>query len=147
MKERTLIIVKPDAMQRGIADEIIGWFEGAGFKVVARYTTSLTRELAEEHYKEHKAKPFFAGLVKYITSYPVLIALMEAEDAINRARELIGPTDPAEAPAGTIRGNLRGDVLVNEDGIILNMIHASDSIDSAKREINLFFGKEAILER
>lgn len=135
MRERTFIIVKPDGYERGLSDQILKRFEDKGFTVVARRDITISRELAEQHYAEHRERPFYPSLVAYITSAPVTIAVLEGEDAVKRARELMGPTDPAKATPGTIRGDFG-------ESIDRNTIHGSDSPESAQREIKLFFGDE-----
>lgn len=141
MKEKTLVIIKPDAMKRKLTRAILARFQEERFLILARYKAKIAKDLAETHYREHKGKPFFEGLIKYMTSTPVEIILLEGQDAINRSHEIVGPTDPRNAPHGTLRGDLRSDDVVNADGIIMNLVHASDSAESAKREIELFFGK------
>lgn len=133
MKERTLLIVKPDGVERGLADQILQRFVEKGFTVVNRKEMTIPRALAERHYAEHLAKPFYPGLVNSITSGPVVVAIVEAEDGVATARALMGPTDPAKAPPGTIRGDFG-------ESIDRNTIHGSDSPESARREIALFFG-------
>jgi nucleoside-diphosphate kinase len=136
VRERTLIIIKPDAVERGLQDQILKRFTDEGFTIVERRDMTIPRDLAERHYAEHQGKPFYPSLVNYITSGPVVVAILEGEDAIRRARELMGPTDPAKATPGTIRGDFG-------ESIDRNTIHGSDSVESAKREIALFFGDEA----
>lgn len=131
-RERTLILVKPDAMQRGLAGEVLGRFERRGLRVVGLKLMQVDDALARRHYGEHEGKPFFAGLVEYITSSPVIAAVLEGTSAISVVRAAIGSTDPAQAAPGTIRGDFgleRG----------RNLVHASDSEASAQREIGLFF--------
>jgi nucleoside-diphosphate kinase len=131
--ERTLVIVKPDGVQRGLVGEIIGRLERRGLKIVALDLRQIDRALAERHYAEHKGKPFYDGLVDYITSGPVATFVLEGPDAIAITRATMGATRPAEAGPGTIRGDL---------GITVgrNLIHGSDGPESAAREIELFFG-------
>jgi nucleoside-diphosphate kinase len=133
MRERTLIIIKPDGYERNLSDQILQRFIDKSFTVVERRDLTISRELAELHYAEHKGKPFYPSLVDYITSGPVTVAILEGDDAIARARELMGPTDPAKATPGTIRGDFG-------ESIDRNTIHGSDSPASAQREISLFFG-------
>lgn len=137
--ERTLVIVKPEGVQRGLIGPILGRFEAKGFKVVALKLMQITRDLAERHYAEHQGKPFFDGLVAHITSSPVVVGVLEGPNVIATTRLLMGPTRPAEAPPGTIRGDLAVDVG-------MNIIHGSDGADSAPREIALFFQPEELLE-
>jgi len=130
--ERTFIAIKPDAVQRGLAGEILGRFERRGFKVVALKMMTASRELAEEHYAEHKEKPFFGSLVEFLTSSPVVAIVLEASDAVTLSRKMIGATRPEEALAGTIRGDYTVDLQAN-------LIHGSDSPESAARELKLWF--------
>jgi nucleoside-diphosphate kinase len=131
--DRTLILVKPDAFARGLTGEIISRFERKGLKIVALRTMTVSRELAERHYAEHAERPFFSELVDFITSGPIVAMLLEGIDAVRAARQLIGATDPLEAVPGSIRGDFA--VQVGE-----NLVHGSDSEDSAARESALFFG-------
>ena len=133
--ERTLVLVKPDAMQRGLAGEIVGRLERRGFSLVEARLAHVGRELAETHYAEHREKPFFGELVEFITSAPTLALVLEGEGAIAVVRTTMGATDPANAGPGTIRGDL---ALSMPD----NLVHGSDSPESAKREIALWFGDE-----
>ena len=139
MAERTLIIIKPDAVQRHLVGEIIGRFEKKGLKIVAARFFQISRELAEEHYYMHKDKPFFQRAVEYISSAPVLLMVLEGERVIEISRKMIGATFCYEAEAGTIRGDL---------GVskTYNLIHGSDSAESAQREIELYFKPEDIIE-
>lgn len=130
--EETLIIIKPDATSRKLVGEIISRFESAGFIIVQLLYGSPSRELMAEFYAEHQGKDFYEGLLEFMTSGVACFMRLGREDAIERARALVGPTDPAEAPAGTIRGDLGLDVRRNS-------VHASDSAQSAEREIALIF--------
>jgi nucleoside-diphosphate kinase len=130
--ERTLIIIKPDAMQRGLAGEIIRRFETRGLRIVGLKFMQISRELAEQHYAEHVGKDFYESLLAYITSAPVIVLVLEGKAAIEAARNTIGKTDPVEAAAGTIRGDLG-----MEKG--RNLVHGSDKRESAQREVSLFF--------
>ena len=129
--ERTLILVKPDAFARNLTGEIIARFERKGLTLVALQQRTLTREIASQHYAEHEGKPFYGELVDFITSGP-LVALLEGEDAIKAARQLIGATNPLEAAPGSIRGDFA--ISIGE-----NMVHGSDAPESAAREVALFF--------
>lgn len=131
--ERTLIIVKPDGVQRGLVGEILGRLERRGLKIVALKVQTVGRSVAERHYGEHKGKPFFGGLIDYITSGPVVTAVLEGPNAVEATRSTMGATNPTKAAPGTIRGDL---------GLIMgrNLIHGSDSVESAEREISIFFG-------
>jgi len=131
--EKSLIIIKPDGLQDRVAGKIISKFEDAGFTIENMKLTKIDEELASAHYKDHIKKDFFGPLLKYITSGPVIIMVISGEDTINRARELMGPTDSRKAPKGTIRGDFGKDITIN-------IIHGSDSTESAEREIGLFFG-------
>ena len=135
--ERTLIILKPDALQRGLAGEIISRLERRGLRIVSLKMMRIGKPLAARHYAEHKAKSFYQGLIDYITSGPVVVAVLEGTKAIEVVRNTMGKTNPAEAAPGTIRGDL-----ALEMG--RNLIHGSDGKASAKREIELFFGKEGL---
>jgi nucleoside-diphosphate kinase len=135
--ERTFIAIKPDGVQRNLVGEIIGRFEKKGYKLVGLKLVRVTQELAETHYAEHKGKNFFPGLVKFITSGPVVALVFEGKGVIAGARLLIGATNPANSTPGTIRGDLAVDVG-------RNIIHGSDSVDSATKEIALWFKPEEL---
>jgi nucleoside-diphosphate kinase len=133
--ERTLVLIKPDAMQRGLAGEIISRLERRGLKIVAIRVLKVGKPLAKKHYAEHDGKPFFPGLVDYITSSPIIAAVFEGAAAIKATRQTMGATNPVEAAPGSIRadfGLMKG----------RNLTHASDSPASARREIALFFGDQ-----
>jgi nucleoside-diphosphate kinase len=130
--ERTLILVKPDAFARGLTGEIIARFENKGLKIVAMRHMQVTEELAKEHYAEHDGKPFFGELVEFITSGPIVALVLEGEQAIKAARQVIGATNPLEATTGSIRGDFAIEVGKN-------MVHGSDSPESGAREAGLFF--------
>lgn len=134
--ERTLVLIKPDAMQRGLAGEVISRLERRGLKIVAIRLLKVSKALAKKHYAEHEGKPFFPGLVEYITSSPIIAAVFEGKGAIQAVRQTMGKTNPLEAETGSIRGDLG-----LEKG--RNLTHASDAPASAKREIALFFGDMA----
>lgn len=137
--EHSLIIVKPDAVQRGLIGRITARFETKGLKLAAMKMIRISRELAEQHYQEHKGKEFYDGLVDYITSGPVVVMVLAGPAAIDIVRRLLGPTNAADAPGGTIRGDF---------GMSLryNLCHGSDSPESAKREIDLFFRPDERIE-
>jgi nucleoside-diphosphate kinase len=135
--EQTLVLVKPDAMARGLAGEILGRFERRGLVVLAARLMRVDRELAERHYEEHTEKPFFGELVEFITSGPTLALVLEGESAIPVVRTTMGATNPAEATPGTIRGDL---ALAMPD----NLVHGSDAPESARREIELWFSDEPL---
>jgi nucleoside-diphosphate kinase len=130
--ERTLVLIKPDAMQRGLAGEILSRFEQRGLEVKAAKLVHVDRELAERHYAEHREKPFFGELADFITSAPTLALVLEGEAAVGVVRTTIGATNPTNADPGTIRGDL---ALVMPN----NLVHGSDSAESAEREIALWF--------
>ncbi|AEC52265.1 nucleoside diphosphate kinase [Pyrococcus sp. NA2] len=140
--ERTLVIIKPDAVVRGLIGEIISRFERKGLKIVGMKMMWISRELAEKHYEEHRNKPFFEALVNYITKTPVVVMVVEGRCAIEVVRKMAGATDPKDAEPGTIRGDLALDI----SDAICNVIHASDSKESAEREISLFFKPEEIFD-
>jgi nucleoside-diphosphate kinase len=130
--ERTLVLIKPDAVQRALAGEILARFERRGLRLVDAKLVQVDRDLAERHYAEHAEKPFFGELVEFITSAPTLALVLEGEGAIAVVRTTMGATDPANAGPGTIRGDL---ALSMPD----NLVHGSDSPESAEREIGLWF--------
>ncbi|MGH2653848.1 MAG: nucleoside-diphosphate kinase [Actinomycetota bacterium] len=132
-EEATLVIVKPDAVRRGLIGEILGRLERKGLRIEAMRRMRIDRDLAERHYDEHRDKAFFGELVDFITSGEVVVARVVGEQAVAVVRTLMGPTDPAAAPPGTIRGDYG--VVITE-----NLVHGSDSPESAKREVDLFFG-------
>jgi nucleoside-diphosphate kinase len=135
--EQTLVLVKPDAMARGLAGEILGRLERRGLVVRAARLVRVDRELAERHYEEHTEKPFFGELVEFITSGATLALVLEGESAIPVVRTTMGATNPAEAAPGTIRGDL---ALAMPD----NLVHGSDAPESARREIELWFSDEPL---
>ncbi len=137
MTQRTLVLVKPDGVQRGLIGEIVSRLEGRGLKLVALKMIRVTSELAARHYAEHRGKPFFDGLVEFITSSPVVAMIWEGREAITVVRTLIGSTDPLKAAPGTIRGDLALD-------LGMNLIHGSDSPQRAEVEIDLFFKADEI---
>ncbi|NDJ60291.1 MAG: nucleoside-diphosphate kinase [Chloroflexi bacterium] len=130
--ERTLIIIKPDAVQRGLTGEILRRFEQRGLRIVGMKFMQVSRELAEKHYDVHRERPFFAGLVEYITASPVVVIALEGTDAIAAARKTIGATKPVEAEAGTIRGDFALE-------IGRNLVHGSDSVENGQIEVANFF--------
>jgi nucleoside-diphosphate kinase len=132
--ERTLILVKPDAFARGLTGEITARFERKGLKLVALKHMTASRETAEEHYEEHRQREFFGELVDFITGGPLVALILEGEQAVRAARQLIGATDPLEAAPGTIRGDFAVEVG-------RNMVHGSDSPESATRESAIWFGE------
>ena len=130
--DRTLILVKPDAYGRGLTGEIIARFERKGLKICALKRMEVSREIAEEHYGEHEGKPFYEPLVEFLTSGPLVALILEGREAVTTARRLIGPTDPIEAAPGSIRGDFGLEVQKN-------LVHGSDSPESAARETRIFF--------
>ena len=130
--ERTLILVKPDAFAQNLTGEIIARFERKGLRLAALQQMTLSRETAAQHYAEHEGKPFYAGLVEFITSGPLVALVLEGDSAVVAARQLIGATNPLEATPGSIRGDFA--VSIGE-----NMVHGSDSPESAAREVALYF--------
>src|SRR3954449_8356400 len=130
--DRTLILVKPDAFERALTGEVIARFERKGLRIVALKHMTVARDLAEEHYAEHKEKPFFGELVDFITGGPLVAMVLEGYEAVKAARQVIGATNPLEAAPGSIRGDYALE-------IGQNMVHGSDSPESAKREAELFF--------
>jgi nucleoside-diphosphate kinase len=137
--ERSLVLIKPDAMERGLAGVIIGRLQSAGFKLVALRMLHMDKALAERHYAVHKEKPFFKDLVDYIISAPIVAAVFEGEGAMERIRKLMGATDPAKSPPGTIRKDYGLDLQRNS-------IHGSDSPENAAIEIANFFTKREIFK-
>lgn len=136
--ERTLIIIKPDAVQRGLIGQIVSRFEQRGLRVIGMKLMHVSRELAEKHYEIHKERPFFAKLVNYITSSPVVVMALEGPEAIKSARTTIGSTKPYEAAAGTIRG----DFALTVD---YNLVHGSDSPENGQIEVANFFSEGELL--
>lgn len=136
--ERTLVLIKPDAMQRGLAGEILARLERRGLLIIALRLFQMDEATARRHYAEHEGKPFYEGLIAYITSCPIVAAVFEGTGAVESVRKTMGATNPAEAEPGSIRGDLG----LETDR---NLIHGSDSPQSAGREIALFFREEQLL--
>lgn len=136
--ERTLVIVKPDGVQRGLIGSIIARLEQRGLKIVAMKMMQMDRPLAERHYAVHEGKPFYEPLVAYITSGPVVLMVVEGEAVVEMVRQTVGATDPAKAAPGTIRGDF---------GVSIgrNLIHASDAPETGAQEVALFFAQEELL--
>lgn len=132
MSERTLVLIKPDGVARGLVGQVVSRIEAKGYSLVAMQLRTLTEELAQEHYGEHRDKPFFGELVEFITSGPLVAAVIEGPGAIAAWRSMMGATDPLQSAPGTIRGDF-ATVLAE------NIVHGSDSAESAAREIGLFF--------
>ncbi|KQC13605.1 MAG: nucleoside diphosphate kinase [Desulfuromonas sp. SDB] len=137
--ERTLVIIKPNAVQRELIGDIISRFEKRGLKIVAMKMIVITPELAKVHYQEHQAKDFYQPLIKFITSGPSVVIILEGDRAIEVVRKMCGATDPLDADPGTIRGDYG--IRVRQ-----NIIHASDSLSSAEREIALFFSTPELID-
>jgi nucleoside-diphosphate kinase len=136
--ERTLVIVKPDGVQRGLVGAIVTRFEARGLKIVGLKLVQVSRELAERHYAEHEGKGFYPGLLDYITSGPVVVACVEGTSAVQMVRNVVGATNPLNAAPGTIRADLAVD-------IGRNLIHASDAPETAQRDLDLWFAPEELL--
>jgi len=137
--ERSLVLIKPDAMQRGLAGEIIARLEKKGLKIAAMKMLRMDKVLAERHYAVHKGKVFFIDLVDFITSSPIIAIVFQGKNSVEIIRQAMGETDPAKAKPGTIRGDLGIDIRHN-------LIHGSDSLENASKEIDLFFSSEEILD-
>ena len=137
--ERTFAMVKPDGVQRGLVGEIIRRYEARGLKLVGLKLQQVPRSKAEEHYAEHQGKPFYNGLVDYITSGPVACLALEGKNAVNVVRAMNGATKPWDATPGTIRGDLALD-------IGRNVVHGSDSVESAQRELGIYFSKDELVD-
>lgn len=135
----SLVLVKPDAIQRGLAGEIISRLERKGLKIVAMKMLQMDKNLAQRHYAIHEDKAFFGGLVDFITSSPIIAIAFQGKDAVEVIRQIMGETDPAKARPGTIRGDLALD-------LGCNLIHGSDSAENARKEIDLFFSQDEVLE-
>lgn len=136
--ERTLVLIKPDGVQRGLVGEIIGRFERRGLKLLGLKFMQISRELAAEHYGVHRERPFYASLVEYITSAPVVAMVWEGKDAIQTVRNTMGVTNPTNAAPGTIRGDLGVE-------IGRNLVHGSDGPESAAKEVALFFSANELV--
>lgn len=134
--ERTLLIIKPDGVSRGLIGEVISRIERKGYRIEKMKMMKIGKELAERHYAEHRDKPFFDDLVSFITSGPVVVAILAGEGCIAGFREMMGETNPRNATPGTIRGDLATE-------ITRNIVHGSDSYESARREIALFFPEDS----
>lgn len=136
--ERTLIIIKPDAVQRSLIGEIIRRFENRGLRLIGMKFIHMSHELASQHYAIHKGKPFYEPLLDYIISAPVVVMALEGSDAVAIARNTIGATRPAEAAAGTIRGDFGMEVG-------RNLVHGSDSVENGEKEVSLFFAPDELI--
>lgn len=138
MSERTLVLVKPDGVQRGLIGEVIGRFESKGFRIAGLKLMQMSRELAGQHYAEHTEKPFFTDLVDFITSSPLVAMVVEGPGAVATVRGIMGVTNPAQAAPGTLRGD-------NAATIQMNIVHGSDSVERAAVEVALFFKEDEVL--
>jgi nucleoside-diphosphate kinase len=138
MAERTLVLVKPDALERKLAGEILARFERRGLEIVGAKLVQVSHELADQHYAEHREKPFFGELVEFITSAPTLALVLEGESAIQVVRTTIGATNPVDSAPGTVRGDF---ALAMPN----NLVHGSDSLESAEREIGLWFAADELV--
>lgn len=137
--EKTFAMIKPDAVQRGLAGTIISRYEAKGLRIAAMKIMQVTDELARQHYAEHVNKPFFPGLLSYITSGQVVALVLEGKNAVAEVRKLNGATNPLEAACGTIRGDFAQEVG-------RNVVHGSDSVESAAREIAIYFDEKEVLD-
>ena len=135
--ERSLVLIKPDALQRGLTGNIVSRLEGLGMKLVALKMLHMTKALAQQHYAVHQDKPFYNSLVDYISSAPIIAAVFEGEAAVEVIRKVMGATDPIRAESGTVRGDFGLDIEHNS-------VHGSDSVENAKEEIKLFLSEEEI---
>jgi nucleoside-diphosphate kinase len=139
MRERTLLLIKPDALQRGLVGDILARFEMKGFKIVGLKMLQMTKELSKEHYAHLVSKPFYPDLEKFMTSQPIVAAVVEGKEAVEVTRLIVGPTNASKAPGGTIRGDL-------SNSTSRNVIHASDSKETAEKEIKRFFKPHELFE-
>ncbi|MFH0737586.1 MAG: nucleoside-diphosphate kinase [Candidatus Micrarchaeota archaeon] len=139
MKERTLLLIKPDAIQRGFVGEILSRFEKKGFKMVGLKMLQMSKELAKEHYAHLVSKPFYPDLEKFVTSHPLVAVVIEGKEAVEVTRLIVGPTNASKAPGGTIRGDL-------SNSTSRNVIHASDSKETAAKEVPRFFKPHELFE-
>ena len=137
--ERTLVLLKPDAVQRGLVGAVVSRLESRGLKIAAMKMLRMDRETAAVHYGEHVGKPFYDGLVEFITSGPLIAMVLEGENAVQLTRNTMGSTNPTDASPGTIRGDMAVD-------LGRNLIHGSDSLDTAEKEIEIFFSPEEIVD-
>lgn len=135
--ERSLIILKPDTVQRGLVGRILDRFENKGLKIVGLKLIRVTRQMAERHYAEHKGKEFYEGLIAYITSGPVIVGVVAGPSAVTVVRQMLGMTDGRKSPPGTIRG----DFAISTQ---YNLVHGSDSVESAEREVGIFFSPDEL---
>jgi nucleoside-diphosphate kinase len=139
VKERTLLLVKPDALQRGLVGNVLERFERKGFKIVGMKMFQMPKEVAKEHYSHLVDKPFYPDLEKFVTEHPTVAVVIEGKDAVEVVRLIVGPTNASKAPGGTVRGDF-------SNSTSRNVIHASDSKETAEREIKRFFKKEELFD-
>lgn len=139
MKERTLLLVKPDAIQRGLVGNVLERFERKGFKIVGMKMFQMTKEVAKEHYSHLVDKPFYPDLEKFVTEHPTVAVVVEGKEAVEVVRLIVGPTNASKAPGGTVRGDF-------SNSTSRNVIHASDSKETAEREIKRFFKKDELFD-
>ncbi len=139
MRERTLLLIKPDAMQRGLVGEVLARFERKGFKIVGMKMLHMSKELARDHYAHLVSKPFYPDLEKFVTSHPLVAVVIEGKEAVEVTRLIVGPTNASKAPGGTIRGDF-------SNSTSRNIIHASDSKETAEKEVHRFFRKEELFD-
>ncbi len=139
MRERTLLLIKPDAMQRGLVGDILTRFEHKGFKIVGLKMLKMSKELSKEHYAHLVSKPFYPDLEKFMTSQPIVAAVIEGKEAVEVTRLIVGPTNASKAPGGTVRGDF-------SNSTSRNVIHASDSKETAEKEIHRFFKAEELFD-
>jgi len=139
MRERTLLLIKPDALQRGLVGDILARFERKGFKIVGLKMLHVSKDLAREHYAHLTAKPFYPDLEKFVTSFPIVAAVIEGKEAVEVTRLIVGPTNASKAPGGTVRGDF-------SNSTSRNVIHASDSKEAAEKEIKRFFKHDELFD-
>jgi len=139
MKERTLLLIKPDALQRGLVGEVVARFEKKGFKIIGMKMLQMSKELAKEHYAHLVSKPFYQDLEKFVTEHPLVAVVIEGKEAVEVTRLIVGPTNASKAPGGTIRGDF-------SNSTSRNVIHASDSKETAEKEIKRFFKHDELFE-
>ncbi|MFH1617082.1 MAG: nucleoside-diphosphate kinase [Candidatus Margulisiibacteriota bacterium] len=139
MQEQSFFMIKPDGVRRGLEDDVLGYLRDANLETIKKKSFLMTAEDAEKLYAVHREKPFYKGLVNFITSGPVVAMVVEGEECIPRLREIMGATDPAKALSGTIRGDLKEKDYFTKDGTMKNIVHGSDSPENAKYEMAIFF--------
>lgn len=139
MKEKTLLLIKPDAIQRGLIGDILARFEKKGFKIIGMKMLRMSKEMAKDHYAHLVSKPFYPDLEKFVTEHPLVAVVIEGKEAVEVTRLIVGPTNASKAPGGTIRGDL-------SNSTSRNIIHASDSKETAEKEVHRFFRKDEMFE-